>query len=86
MNYPDIKLGNHKDSCGTADTMAILISSTKINGITAFDREASEIFAKSEATNKLRPTGGVTMPTDRFTTMIMPKCTGSIRLFRFQSA
>ena len=39
---------------------------------------SSEIFATVQAANRFTPNGGVIMPSARFTTMIRPKCTGSM--------
>ena len=39
---------------------------------------SSEILATVQAANRLTPKGGVIMPKARLTTMMMPKCTGSI--------
>ncbi len=39
---------------------------------------SSEILATVQAANRLTPNGGVIMPSARFTTMITPKCTGSM--------
>ena len=39
---------------------------------------SSEILATVQAANRFTPKGGVIMPRARLTTMIMPKCTGSM--------
>ena len=39
---------------------------------------SSDILATVHAANRLTPKGGVIMPSARLTTMMMPKCTGSI--------
>ncbi len=40
------------------------------------------ILATVQAANRLTPKGGVIMPSARFTTMMVPKCTGSMPKWR----
>ena len=49
-----------------------------INGIAFCAIFITGISVKDDATNKLTPIGGVTKPIARFTTIITPKCIGSI--------
>ena len=39
---------------------------------------SSEMLATEQAANRLTPKGGVIMPSARFTTITIPKCTGSM--------
>ena len=51
---------------------------TSTKGIRSLTIRSSEIRATVHAAKRLTPNGGVIMPMARFTTMIRPKCTGSM--------
>ena len=59
-----------------------MINSTAIiaakNGSNGFITFVTDIFATPAPTKSIVPTGGVHKPMQRFNTMMIPKCTGSI--------
>src|SRR6266542_2483424 len=73
--------GSHSTVCGTYVMITSVMSSGTSHGITALTVASNEIFATFCNMNSTIPTGGVSSPIIRFSTMIRPKCTGSMPSF-----
>ena len=54
------------------------MNKTPKNGKAALTTDIIGILATPDVTNRFKPTGGVIIPISIFTTMIIPRCIGSI--------
>ena len=62
-----------------AQEVQYVLNQSKSSGVFVVDQfRGNPMRATVQAANRFTPKGGVIMPSARFTTMMMPKCTGSM--------